>query len=147
VVTCSDSPIPPEILFDQGLGDLFVVRTAGEVVGLLEIGTIEYAIEQLHPGLILVLGHERCGTVDATIRGGELPLAIAAVAAKIQPAVELAYRQRGDLLDNAIRENAKAVAAEIARSPIVAAAIKKGQLAIRVAYQDLDHGEVTELHY
>ena len=145
VVTCSDSRVSPEILFDQGMGDLFVVRTAGEVVGELEMGSIEYAVEHLGAGFILVLGHERCGAVDATIKGGVLPPAIEAIAEKIRPAIEKARPAGGDLLDNTVRENARMILAEIAKSPAIMEAMEKGDLALKAAYYDLDSGEVTGL--
>jgi carbonic anhydrase len=145
VVTCSDSRLAPEILFDQGLGDLFVVRTAGEVVGTLELGSIEYAVEHLGAGFILVLGHERCGAVDATIKGGVLPPAIAAIAARIKPALARALERPGDLLDNTVKENAKEVATTIAEEPLLAMALEEGKLSIKAAYYDLDYGEVTEI--
>lgn len=65
VVSCSDSRVPPELIFDQGLGDLFVIRTAGNIIGDYELGSIEYAVEHLHVKMILVLGHEKCGAVTA----------------------------------------------------------------------------------
>lgn len=70
IVSCSDSRVPPELVFDQGLGDLFVIRTAGNVIGDYELGSIEYAIEHLHCKLIVVLGHENCGAIEAFINSG-----------------------------------------------------------------------------
>lgn len=90
IVSCSDSRVPPEILFDQGLGDLFVVRVAGNVLDSIELGSVEYAVEHLNAKLIVILGHENCGAVKATIDGGEVPPNIGAIAAKIQPAVAAA---------------------------------------------------------
>lgn len=87
IVSCSDSRVPPELLFDQGLGDLFVVRVAGNVLDAIELGSVEYAVEHLGAKLIVVLGHEKCGAVKATVDGGELPPNIKAIADKIQPAV------------------------------------------------------------
>lgn len=145
VVTCSDSRLPPEILFDRGLGDLFVVRTAGEVVGDLELGSIEYAVEHLGANFILVLGHERCGAVDATVKGGELPPDIAAIARLIEPAVRMAQEKGGDVLDAAIRQNAVDVMAEIARADIVKEAAHGRGLSLAAAYYDLDTGAVTKI--
>lgn len=71
VVTCSDSRVSPEILFDEGLGDLFVIRTAGNLMGDLELGSIEYAVEHLGASLVVVLGHTECGAVKAFVEGGE----------------------------------------------------------------------------
>jgi carbonic anhydrase len=74
VVTCSDSRVPPELLFDQGFGDLFVIRTAGNVIGALELGSVEYAVEHLGAKLVIVLGHEKCGAVQAYAGHGISPL-------------------------------------------------------------------------
>ena len=87
IVTCSDSRVAPELLFDQGLGDLFVVRVAGNVLDSIELGSIEYAVEHLGAKLIVILGHEKCGAVKAAVDGGELPPNIQAIADKIHPAV------------------------------------------------------------
>jgi carbonic anhydrase len=145
VVTCSDSRVPPELLFDQGFGDLFVVRTAGEVVTEVELGSIEYAVEHLGAQYILVLGHERCGAVDATVKGGELPPNIEAIAEQIRPAVESARFFKGDLLDNAVRENAKLVLKKIKGSEILSEFFKEGKLNFKAAYYDLDTAKVAAL--
>src|SRR5688572_16994 len=71
VVACSDSRVCPEIVFDQGLGDLFVIRVAGNTIGNVELGSIEYAVEHLHAKLVIVVGHEKCGAVGAAVKGGE----------------------------------------------------------------------------
>lgn len=73
IVSCSDSRVSPELIFDQGIGDLFVIRTAGNIIGNLELGSIEYAVEHLAVKLIVVLGHENCGAVQAYLKGGEAP--------------------------------------------------------------------------
>ena len=73
VLSCADSRVPPEIVFDQGLGDLFTVRVAGNIAGDAEIASIEYAIEHLHTPLVVVMGHQSCGAVAAAIEGGEAP--------------------------------------------------------------------------
>jgi carbonic anhydrase len=145
VVTCSDSRVPPEVLFDQGLGDLFVVRTAGEVVTEVELGSIEYALEHLKATYLVVLGHERCGAVEATLKGGDLPPNIEAIAAQIRPAIEASRFFKGDPLDNAVRENAKMVLAKIKGDAIVSQAIKEGRFNLKAAYYDLDTGKVAAL--
>src|SRR5947208_15471281 len=71
IVSCSDSRLPPELIFDQGLGDVFSIRTAGNVIGDFELGSIEYAVEHLHCKLIVVLGHENCGAIQAYAAAGE----------------------------------------------------------------------------
>ncbi len=90
VVTCSDSRVPPELIFDQALGSLFVIRVAGNVLDAIALGSVEYAVEHLNTKLVVVMGHEKCGAVKATVDGGHVPPNIGAIAAKIQPAVEFA---------------------------------------------------------
>lgn len=143
VVSCSDSRVPPELLFDQGLGDLFVIRTAGEVVSTLELGSIEYAVEHLGVPLIVVLGHSQCGAVAATIKGGELPPHIAAIAQQISPAVEKVRNKHGDLLQNAVEENVRRVMAQLTKdSPIVAEAVHKHHAQIVGEVYDVNTGAV-----
>lgn len=113
VVTCSDSRVAPELLFDQGLGDIFVIRTAGEVVDKLELGSIEYAVEHLGTKLVVVLGHEFCGAVTAAIAGGKTSENIAAIIEEIKPAVEKAKKEKGDLLTNAIHDNVDLIVEKI----------------------------------
>ena len=98
ILSCSDSRFPPELIFDQGLGSLFVVRVAGNVLDTITLGSIEYAVEHLGVKLIVVLGHEKCGAVKATVDGGEFPPNIKALADKIQPAVEEAKDKHSDNL-------------------------------------------------
>jgi len=145
VVSCSDSRVAPEVLFDQGIGDLFVIRTAGEVVTEVELGSIEYAVEHLGVGSLIVVGHKRCGAVDATLKGGDLPPNIEAVAAQIRPAVEAARFMKGDLLDNAVRENAQVVLRKIQNTPALSEAFHAGRLSLKAAYYDLDSGKVAAL--
>ena len=113
ILTCSDSRVSPEVIFDQGLGDLFVIRTAGEVVDSLEIGSIEYAVEHLGAKLVVVLGHESCGAVSAAVNGGEMPKNIASIIEEIKPAVEKAKNQKGNLVDNAIINNVNLIVNKI----------------------------------
>lgn len=143
VVSCSDSRVPPELVFDQGLGDLFVIRTAGEVVGDLELGSIEYAVEHLGTPLIVVMGHSQCGAVSATIKGGELPPHIAAIVQEISPAVEKVRKKHGDLLQNAVEENVRRVMTQLTKeSPIVSRAVHEHHVQIVGEVYDLNTGEV-----
>lgn len=143
VVSCSDSRVPPEIVFDQGVGDLFVVRTAGEVVDDVALGSIEYAVEHLHAKLILVLGHQRCGAVAATLGGGEVPGHIGKIVEAIKPAVEKGKEKEGDKLTNCIVVNAKTVAEKIrATAPIISEHVKDGLVRVVGGYYDLDTGLV-----
>ncbi len=146
VVGCADSRVPPELLFDQGLGDLFVVRLAGHVIDDAALGSIEYAVEHLGTGLIVVLGHERCGAVGAAVAGGEAPGHLPALIHAIAPAVAAARTAPGDLNENAMRIHATLVAQGLAASePILAEKVKAGQLRIVAARYDLDDGNVTLL--
>jgi carbonic anhydrase len=96
VLTCSDSRVSPEILFDESLGKLFVVRVAGNVVDPVVLGSIEYAAEHLHAKLLLILGHESCGAVKATLDGGYVPPNIMALLSYISPAAQIAKSKRLD---------------------------------------------------
>ena len=146
ILSCADSRVPPEIIFDQGLGDLFVVRVAGNIVEDLGLGSIEYAAEHLGSKLIVVLGHERCGAVDATLKGGEAPGHIAALVKKIQPAVEKSKDMPGDKLDNAVITNVRLVVEELKRSqPMLTEMAAQGKIKIVGARYDLDTGVVTWL--
>jgi len=146
IVSCADSRVPPEILFDQGLGDLFVIRLAGNILNDAALGSLEYAVEHLGVKYIMVLGHERCGAVDATLKGGEAPGHIGSLVNAIQPAVEKAKNQPGDPLDNAVRANVTMVVQQLKSSePILEGRVKKGDLTVIGARYDLDDGVVAIL--
>ena len=146
IVGCSDSRIPPEILFDQGIGDLFVIRLAGNIVDDTALGSIEYAADHLGTRLIVVLGHSKCGAVTATAQGGEAHGHIGRIVQLIIPALERAKGKPGDLVDNAIRENALLVTAAIASSkPILSKMVEKGKIAVVPLYYDIDTGVVELL--
>jgi carbonic anhydrase len=139
IVGCADSRTAPEIVFDQDIGDLFVVRTAGNLVDDYALGSIEYAVEHLGSRLIVVLGHERCGAVQAAL-AGSAPGHIEALVRAIQPAVAASKEMKGDPLTNAVHENDAAVAAKIRK------VAELGELASQVriveGYYDLDTGKV-----
>ncbi|MGB5157138.1 carbonic anhydrase [Desulfobacterium sp. N47] len=146
VICCSDSRVPPEILFDQGLGDLFVIRLAGNILNDEAIGSIEYAVDHLGVQYIMVLGHERCGAVGATVEGGEAPGHIGSLVKAIKPAVDKVKNQPGDLLDNAVRANVGIVVEQLKSSaPILNKFVKKGELTVAGACYDLDDGVVEIL--
>ncbi|EDY18318.1 carbonic anhydrase [Chthoniobacter flavus Ellin428] len=113
IVGCADSRTPPEIIFDQSIGDLFVVRAAGNLVDDYGLGSIEYAVEHLGARLIVVLGHQKCGAVQAALSGGEAPGHIHALVSAIQPAVQATKGKPGDPLSNAVHENDALVAEKI----------------------------------
>ena len=144
ILACADSRVAPEIVFDQGLGDLFTVRVAGNIAGDAEIASIEYAVEHLHTPLIVVMGHQSCGAVGAAIEGGEAPGHLPALISAIEPSVTKARTMQGDLSDNAIRLNVQAVVAQLAAShPILAEHVAQGTLKVVGAVYSLKTGHVT----
>ena len=148
VLGCADSRLSPEILFDRGLGDLFVVRVAGNIADDAVIGSIEYAVEHLHAPLVMVLGHEKCGAVQAAIdtaaQMGDAPGHLGALTKPIQPAVAQAKTQGGDLLDTAIIANVGNVTAQLKMSePLLAHMVHDEHIKVVGARYDLDTGEVT----
>jgi carbonic anhydrase len=140
VVGCADSRTAPEIVFDQTIGDLFVVRAAGNLVDDYALGSIEYAVEHLGARLIVVLGHERCGAVTAALAGDSAPGHINSLVRDIQPAVAASKGKEGDAVANAIHANDSLVATKIRTQA------QLGELASQVkiveAYYDLDTGKV-----
>ena len=106
VLTCADSRVVPELIFDQGLGDLFCVRVAGNIVDDAILGSVEYAVVHLGVKLVVVLGHEGCGAVAAAIAGDETELHIDELVRAIRPAVERARARGGDLEQHTVLENA-----------------------------------------
>lgn len=146
VVGCADSRVPPELVFDQGLGELFVVRVAGNVLGDAAIGSIEYGVEHLGCELVIVLGHERCGVVDAVLKGGDLPGHLSSFVPAIRPVIDGAKKKGGDVLDNAVRANASRVARELTEcEPILSEFVHLGRLQVVGARYDLDTGAVEIL--
>lgn len=143
ILTCSDSRVPPELLFDSGLGDLFVIRVAGNIAADAVIGSIEYAVEHLGTRLVLVMGHESCGAVQATIGGGEPKTHIESLTKPIEPAVARARKQAGDLMANAVRENVRMVVDQIRKSkPILPERVAKGKIKVVGAVYRLESGTV-----
>ena len=143
IVGCSDSRVPPEIIFDQGLGDLFVIRNAGNVVDDFALASIEYAVEHLDVKLIVVLGHERCGAVDAAVKGGRLPGHLTKLIEEINPSVEKVKKMEGDLLTNAVNANAERITEQLRSSEeLLKEFVDHKGLNIVTAYYDLDTGKV-----
>jgi carbonic anhydrase len=146
VLGCADSRVPPELLFDQGLGDLFVVRIAGNIADDSGLGSLEYAVEHLGVRLILVLGHERCGAVQAALAGGEAPGHLGALVRPIQAAIArapAAPAASGDPVDRAVDVNIQAVVAQVRSSPLLAHVAHEKKLQVRGARYDLDTGRVV----
>lgn len=146
ILGCSDSRVPPEIVFDEGLGDLFVVRTAGNIATGENIASIEYAVQHLGSKLVVVLGHERCGAVDAAVQDVQEKSSLPKLLRAIRPAVLKAEKQKGNLLDNAIHQNIRDVVEKLRNDePVLAKLVKSGKIKIVGAYYDLNTGEVSYL--
>src|SRR3954462_3426685 len=129
ILSCADSRVAPEIILDQGLGDLFDVRVAGNVASDTELASIEYAGLHLHTPLLVVMGHQNCGAVTAATEGGETEGHLPSLLALIHPAVERARAQAGDLIDNAVRINVENVVRQVRGStPVLAALVERGSL-------------------
>lgn len=132
---CSDSRVPPEILFDQGVGDLFIVRVAGNVVGPVELDSIDYSAIYLHSSLIVVLGHENCGAIKAVLAGTTKD--IEAVASLIKPNIQMCHS-----LPEAIKTNVQKVVDQLKQSRAIGALIKEGKINVVGGYYNLASGKV-----
>jgi carbonic anhydrase len=146
VVGCADSRVPPEAIFGQGIGDLFIVRVAGNVIDDTVLGSVEYAVENLGASLVVVLGHERCGAVKAAL-GKDAPSGhVAAIVSRIRTAIAGAKAASGDALDNAVRANVAASVKDVqGAKPLLAPLVQKGSVKVVGARYDLDTGAVEIL--
>jgi carbonic anhydrase len=145
VLGCADSRTSPEVLFDQGLGDLFVIRVAGNILDDHALGSIEYAVDHLGAQLIVVLGHQRCGAVQAAKETldskAEAPAHINSIVAAIQPAVEAT---RGADVEATIKANTDNVVQSLRSSePVLKKEVEAGAITVLGAYYDLDTGAVA----
>jgi carbonic anhydrase len=150
ILSCADSRVPAEILFDVGIGDLFDIRVAGNVVSPEVLGSLEYAAAVLNTSLILVLGHERCGAVTAAVKGESLPGSMGSFVKAIKPAIakstKLASSSLEDQIDQAVVANVSYQLAKIQRnSNLIAQQVLSGDLKLVGGRYDLDTGEVTIL--
>jgi carbonic anhydrase len=150
VVTCSDSRVAPEHIFNQGLGDIFVIRVAGNVLDPVALGSIEYAAEHLHTPLLVLMGHEKCGAVTAAVEAKGKPEGnIGAIVAKILPAVRKAKLQSGgkdEIVANAIKMNVfQSYEDMLKHSPVLKHMIAKGELKVVESLYHLGTGEVEIL--
>lgn len=143
ILGCSDSRVPPEILFDQTIGDLFVVRTAGNVCGAIEQDSIDYSVLHLGSKLVLVVGHENCGAVQAVM--ARKTAGIEAVAEQIAPSLHLDQPGTPLTLEDAVKINIRHVVQEIAQSKEVAQLIKEGKVEVAGAYYQASTGRVEFL--
>jgi carbonic anhydrase len=147
VVSCSDSRLPPELIFDQGLGDVFSIRTAGNIIGDYELGSIEYAIEHLHCKLVVVLGHENCGAIQAYATADK-----ESHNDHIQKLVDyIASEKEEEIIPDSLKANLDIlVKANIAHAvnllkssvPVLKPLADKNEIKIIGAYYDLDNGKV-----
>jgi carbonic anhydrase len=146
VLGCADSRVPAEIVFDQGLGDVFVCRVAGNIATSEEIGSLEFGTMVLGAKVILVMGHSRCGAVKAAIEGGRFPGQIGRLIDGIQVGVDRAESQAGSSkLEKAIKANVLYQVEKLSKSTVLGDLIDKKQLKIVGAYYDLDNGKVNLL--
>lgn len=143
VLGCADSRVPSEIVFDQGLGDLFVCRVAGNIATREEIGSLEFGSLVLGAKVIMVVGHERCGAVDAAIKGAQVPGQIGSLLEAIKPSVESSKGKKGDKLENACKANVLAQIEKLKSSSVLSELIKAEKLKIVGGYYDLDTGKIS----
>ncbi len=146
VLACSDSRVPPEIIFDTGIGDLFVIRVAGNIADDVVLGSIEYAAEHLGVELVMVLGHQKCGAIQACVAGGEPQGCVASVLRALRPVAEAASSKPGDAVDNTVRLNVAHVVASVkAAQSVLSSLATAGKLRVIGAYYSLDTGKVEIL--
>lgn len=151
VVTCADSRLPVERIFDRGIGDVFVVRVAGNVMGTSETGTVEYGVGHLKTPLLVVMGHSKCGAVQAAVTNAEVHGSVRALVKQIQPAVDRVKRNNPnadakELITLAIRENVwQSVFDLMKNSPEVRSLVAQGKLKVVGAVCDINSGKVQWL--
>lgn len=143
ILSCADSRVPAEILFDQGIGDIFDVRIAGNIVTPESLGSLEYAVALLHTPLLMVLGHERCGAVTAAVQKEVLLGEIGSFVKAILPAVAAVQDQSGDQVENAVLSNVRYQMQQLQRSQILSDRLQSGQLKLVGGRYDLDTGGIT----
>jgi carbonic anhydrase len=146
ILSCSDSRVPPEIIFDQGIGDVFVIRNAGNILDDTVIGTLEYAVEHLAVPLIVVLGHTQCGAITAAVQEVEANGHLSHILALLQPAVAASKRLTGNPVLNAVTSNVKLIVNQLSKSlPHLKTMVEKGKIVIQGAVYHLDSGQVEIL--
>jgi carbonic anhydrase len=144
ILSCADSRVAPEYVFDQGVGDLFVVRVAGNVSDPHGLGSLEFAAATMGSKILVVMGHERCGAVKASMTATDAPGNVGSLVRTIAPGLRNVRHETGDALDDAVRENVRQVVAAVRKdSPALAAMEREGKIRIVGARYDLDTGEVT----
>jgi len=141
VIGCSDSRVPSELIFDAGPGEIFVIRTAGNVVGTIELGSLEYGVMHLKAPLIVVLGHQHCGAVKAAIDGGNHSPAIQELLGEIIPSIPTTPSHNPyEICED---ENIRRTLAKIAADPFVSKAVSDGIVHLVAAKYSLETGKVS----
>ncbi|MEH2127628.1 carbonic anhydrase [Nostoc sp.] len=143
ILSCADSRVPAEIVFDQGIGDIFDVRIAGNIATHEAIGSIEYAVVLLGSPLLMVMGHERCGAVTAAVQKESLPGDISTFVKAIKPVLKRVKDQPGDAVENAVVANVQYQIERLQRSKLLTKQVESGKLKIVGGRYDLDTGRVT----
>jgi carbonic anhydrase len=145
ILSCADSRVPSEIIFDRGFGDLFVCRVAGNVVTPEETGSLEFGAAVLGAKVLLVMGHQKCGAVDATIKGAQVPGQIASLIDAIKPSLTNLDTTKSNQLEAAIKANVVYQVGKIKESPVISPLIEEGKLKVVGAYFNFDSGKVSLL--
>lgn len=149
ILSCVDSRVPIELIFDRGIGDLVVIRSAGEVLDRSVIGSLEFGVAELNTPLLMVLGHQRCGALTAAVKAfdthetqpGDLEYLVDALA----PAVQQVTGQPGDRVTNAVKANVRLTVTQLRKSAVLAQAESAGKVKMVGGYYDLDSGKVDVL--
>lgn len=146
ILGCVDSRVPPELIFDQGLGNLFVIRTAGQVLDQAALGSLEFGVVELHIPVLVVLGHEHCGAVKAAMEvltgHGVAEADIEYLIEALAPAIQAGKRAGGDEWDGAVRAQIALLVEKLKHSPILAEAVEAGTLKIVGMWYNLETGLV-----
>jgi len=145
ILSCADSRVPSEILFDRGFGDLFICRVAGNIVTPEETGSLEFGTLVLGAKVLLVMGHKKCGAVDATIKGAQVPGQIASLLDAIKPGITKIDPKKANQLEAAIKANVVYQVGKIQESPVISQLVKDGQLKVVGGYFDFDSGKISLL--
>lgn len=146
VIGCSDSRVPPELVFGCGLGDLFVIRTAGQVLDDAGLGSLEYAVEHLGVRLVVVLGHSNCGAVAAVVEAAPAAGHLSRLLERLGPVVAAVAGRPGAVLDNAVDENVRSEVARLQRlEPVLRGLVDSGKVLVVGARYDLRSGIVTQV--
>ncbi|MFB8789952.1 MAG: carbonic anhydrase [Potamolinea sp.] len=145
ILGCADSRVPSEIIFDRGFGDLFICRVAGNIATPEEVGSLEFGTLVLGAKVLLVMGHKKCGAVDATIKGAQVPGQIASLLDAIRPSLQNSQGKKIEELEEGTKANALYQAEKLKKSTVISKLIEEGKLKVVSAYYDLNSGTVTIL--